>query len=142
MDTTARIYTPQNLEELEAHKNSKIEELQASIDHLANSRASLVDTKIFLERQIDSFMETLMQYVVEGEIEESVGDVLAGCFNRDLNRKVNVYVRAEGNLELILPLDLDIDDLESELSVSIDTFGLSSVSVEYEEMSITSVEVE
>ena len=142
MDTTARIYTPQNLEELEAHKNNKIDELQASIDHLSNSRASLIDTKIYLERQIESFMEGLMQFVVDGEIEEAVGEELAGYFNRDLTRKVSLHIFAEGDIEVVLPVGFDIDDIEGSLGVVLDIAGIDAIEVEYEDMSITSVEVQ
>src|SRR5210317_1428514 len=150
--TTAYISTPETLEELEAQNErlygersgfeNKIAELQQEIDNLSKSRSSIVDTKIYLERQIESFMDALMQFVVYGEIEEAVGEELAGYFNRDLTRKVSVRIFAEGDVELVLPIGFDIDDIEGSLGVLIDTIGCDVIDVEYEDMSITSVEVQ
>ena len=120
---------------------NKIVELQQEIDNLAKSRSSIWETKTYLERQIDSFMEGLMQFVVEGEIEEAVGEELAGYFNRDLTRKVSVRIFAEGDVELVLPISFDIDDIEGSLGVLIDA-GSDVINVEYEDMSITGVEVQ
>jgi len=135
MDTTAIISTPESLQ-------AKIVELQEQVDHLAKSRSSLLDTKIYLERQIESFIEGLVQFVVDGEIEESVADELAGYFNRDLTRKVTVYIRAEGEAEVTLPVGYDVDDIEGNLGVVLDMAGIDAIEVEYEDMSITSVEVQ
>ena len=152
MDTTAYISTPDRLEELQAQNErlqaersgfeNKIVELQQEVDHLAKSRSSIVDTKIYLERQIESFIEGLVQFVVDGEIEESVADELAGYFNRDLTRKVTVYIRAEGEAEVTLPVGYDVDDIEGNLGVVLDMAGIDAIEVEYEDMSITSVEVQ
>ena len=152
MDTTAYISTPDRLEELQAQNErlqaersgfeNKIVELQEQVDHLAKSRSSLWDTKIYLERQIESFIEGLVQFVVDGEIEESVADELAGYFNRDLTRKVTVYIRAEGEAEVTLPVGYDVDDIEGNLGVVLDMAGIDAIEVEYEDMSITSVEVQ
>ena len=87
-------------------------------------------------------MEGLLQYVVDGEIEEAVGEELAGYFNRDLTRKVSLHIRAEGDIEVVLPVGYDIDDIEGNLGVVIDTFGIDPIEVEYEDMSITDVEVQ
>jgi len=132
---TINPYTPEYMQ-------NKIEELQNELDNVCKSRSSIFDTKIYLERQIDSFVETLIEYVVEGEIEESVADVLSGCFDRDLTRKVSVRVRAEGDVEVIVPLGYNIDELESDLTVLIDNVTFSNIDLEYEEMSITDVEVQ
>ena len=150
--TTAYISTPETLEELEAQNErlygersgfeNKIAELQNELDNVCKSRSSIVDTKIYLERQIESFMEGLMQFVVDGEIEEAVGEELAGYFNRDLTRKVSLHIRAEGDIEVVLPIGFDIDDIEGSLGVVLDTFGVNPIEVEYEDMSITSVEVQ
>ena len=152
MDTTAYISTPDRLEELQAQNErlqaersgfeNKIVELQEQVDTLAKSRSSIWDTKIYLERQIESFMEGLMQFVVDGEIEEAVGEELAGYFNRDLTRKVTVYIRAEGEAEVTLPVGYDVDDIEGNLGVVLDIAGIDAIEVEYEDMSITSVEVQ
>ena len=152
MDTTAYISTPDlttkpnasygELVDFWNKGNAKIEELQQEIDNLAKSRSSIWDTKIYLERQIESFMEGLLQYVVDGEIEEAVGEELAGYFNRDLTRKVSLHIRAEGDIEVVLPVGYDIDDIEGNLGVVIDTFGIDPIEVEYEDMSITDVEVQ
>ena len=120
---------------------NKIVELQKELDNVWKSRSNIVDTKTYLERQIDSFMEGLMQFVVEGEIEEAVGEELAGYFNRDLTRKVSVRIFAEGDVELVLPVGFDIDDIEGNLGVLIDA-GSDVINVEYEDMSITGVEVQ
>jgi len=152
MDTTAYISTPDLTTKPEANYgeltefwnkgNAKIVELQEEIDNLSKSRSSIWDTKIYLERQIESFMDALMQFVVDGEIEEAVGEELAGYFNRDLTRKVSLHIRAEGDVEVIVPLGYNIDELESDLSVLIDNVNYSDIEVEYEDMSITSVEVQ
>ena len=135
MDTTAIISTPESLQ-------AKIVELQDQVDHLAKARSSIWDTKIYLERQIESFMEGLMQFVVDGEIEEATGEELAGYFNRDLTRKVSLHIRAEGDIEVVLPIGFDIDDIEGSLGVVLDTFGMNAIDVEYEDLSITDVEVQ
>src|SRR5210317_2379784 len=150
--TTAYISTPETLEELEAQNErlygersgfeNKIVELQEEIDNLSKSRSSIWDTKIYLERQIESFMDALMQFVVDGEIEEAVGEELAGYFNRDLTRKVSLHIRAEGDIEVVLPVGYDIDDIEGSLGVVLDTFGMNDIDVEYEDLSITDVEVQ
>ena len=131
---TVNPYTPE-------HMQAKIVELQEEIDNLSKSRSSIWDTKIYLERQIESFMGALMQFVVDGEIEEAVGEELAGCFNRDLTRKVSVRIFAEGDVELTLPIGFDIDDIEGSLGVLLDA-GSNVIDVEYEDLSITSVEVQ
>lgn len=152
MDTYARISSPETLEELEAQNErlygersgfeNKIAELQNELDNVCKSRSSLIDTKIYLERQIDCFIESLMQFVVDGEIEEPVADELAGYFNRDLTRKVTVYIRAEGEAEVTLPVGYDVDDIEGNLGVVLDIAGIDAIEVEYEDMSITGVEVQ
>jgi hypothetical protein len=121
---------------------NKITELQEEVDRVSRISSNYIDTKIYLERQIESFMEGLMQFVVDGEIEEAVGEELAGCFNRDLTLKVNVRIFAEGDVELVLPIGFDIDDIEGSLGVLIDTVGSDVIDVEYEDMSITGVEVQ
>jgi hypothetical protein len=121
---------------------NKITELQEEVDRVSRISSNYIDTKIYLERQIESFMEGLMQFVVDGEIEEAVGEELAGYFNRDLTRKVNVRIFAEGDVELVLPIGFDIDDIEGSLGVLIDTVGSDVIDVEYEDMSITGVEVQ
>lgn len=121
---------------------NRIAELQEEVDRVSRISSSYIDHKIFLERQIESFVETLIEYVVEGEIEESVADVLAGCFDRDLTRKVSVRVRAEGDVEVIVPLGYNIDELESDLTVLIDSATFSNIDIEYEEMNVTDVEVQ
>lgn len=152
MDTTARISTPETLEELEAQNErlygersgfeGRITELQEELDRVRKSLHSYMDNKVFMERQIDSFIAGLMQFVTEGEIEECVGEELAGYFNRDLTRKVTIYIRAEGEAEVTLPVGFDIDDIEGSLGVVLDTVGIDPIEVEYEDMSITSVEVQ
>lgn len=135
--------TSETMEESERSGfENKIAELQEEVDRVSRISSSYIDHKIFLERQIESFVETLIEYVVEGEIEESVADVLAGCFDRDLTRKVSVRVRAEGDVEVIVPLGYNIDELESDLNILIDNATFSNIDIEYEEMSITDVEVQ
>ena len=152
MDTTARISTPETLEELEAQNErlygersgfeNKINNLQTELDRVRKSLSSYVDTKVFMERQIDSFIEGLMQFVVDGEIEEGVAEELAGYFGRDLTRKVTIYIRAEGEAEVTLPAGYDVDDIEGNLGVVLDIAGIDAIEVEYEDMSITDVEVQ
>ena len=121
---------------------NRIAELQEEVDRVSRISSSYIDHKIYLERQIESFMEGLMQFVVDGEIEEAVGEELAGYFNRDLTRKVSVRIFAEGDVELVLPIGFDIDDIEGSLGVVLDTFGMNAIDVEYEDLSITDVEVQ
>ena len=132
-------------ERLQAERSgfeNTITELQQELDHVRKSLTSYIDNNINNNRQIDSFVETLIEYVVEGEIEESVADVLAGCFGRDLTRKVSLHIRAEGDVEVVVPLGYNIDELESDLSVLIDNVNYSDIDIEYEDMSITDVEVQ
>lgn len=152
MDTTAYISTPDlttkpnasygELVDFWNKGNAKIEELQNELDNVCKSRSSIVDTKIYLERQIESFMEGLMQFVVDDEIEEAVGEELAGYFNRNLNRRVSVHVRAEGDVEVMVPLGYNIDELESDLSVIIDNINYSDIDIEYADIQLVEVEVQ
>ena len=121
---------------------NKIVELQQEIDNVCKSRSSIVDTKIYLERQIESFMEGLMQFVVDDEIEEAVGGELAGYFNRDLTRRVSIHVRAEGDVEVMVPLGYNIDELESDMSVLIDNINYSDINIEYADIQLVEVEVQ
>jgi hypothetical protein len=152
MDTTAYISTPDlttkpnasygELVDFWNKGNAKIEELQNELDNVCKSRSSIVDTKIRLERQIDSFMEGLMQFVVDEEIEGAVGEELAGYFNRDLTRRVSIHVRAEGDVEVMVPLGYNIDELEIDLSVVIDNINYSDINIEYADIQLVEVEVQ
>jgi hypothetical protein len=152
MDTTGYISTPDLTTKPNANYgelvdfwnkgNAKIEELQNELDQVRKSLTSYIDNNILNNRQMDSFVETLIEYVVEGEIEESVGDVLAGCFGRDLTRKVSIHVRAEGDVEVIVPLGYNIDELGSDLSVLIDNINCSDIDIEYEDIQLVEVEVQ
>ena len=133
--TTINPYTPEYMQ-------NKIEELQNELEQVRKTLTSYIDNNILNNRQIDSFVETLIEYVVEGEIEESVADVLAGCFGRDLTRKVSVHVRAEGDVEVIVPLGYNVDDLEGDLSVLIDNINCSDIDIEYEDIQLVEVEIQ
>jgi hypothetical protein len=133
--TTINPYTPQYMQ-------AKIEELEQTLQQTLKERGQYLDSTISYRRQVDSFMETLLQYVVDGEIEESVGDILADCFDRDLTRKVSIHVRAEGDVEMIIPLGYNIDELESDLSVLIDNINCSDIDIEYEDVQLVEVEVQ
>jgi len=132
---TVNPYTPEYMQ-------NKIEELQNELEQVRKTLTSYIDNNILNNRQIDSFVETLIEYVVEGEIEESVADVLAGCFNRDLTRKVSIHVRAEGDVEVIVPLGYNVDDLEGDLSILIDNINCSDIDIEYEDIQLVEVEVQ
>jgi len=121
---------------------NKIAGLQQELDQVRKSLTSYIDNNILNNRQMDSFVETLIEYVVEGEIEESVADVLAGCFGRDLTRKVSIHVRAEGDVEVMVPLGYNIDELESDLSVLIDNINYSDIDIEYADIQLVEVEVQ
>ena len=152
MDTTGYISTPDlttkpnasygELVDFWNKGNAKIEELQNELDKVCKSLSSIVDTKIYLERQIESFMEGLMQFVVDEEIEEAVGEELAGYFNRDLTRRVSIHVRAEGDVEVMVPLGYNIDELEIDLSVVIDNINYSDINIEYADIQLVEVEVQ
>jgi len=144
--------TPEMIEELQAQNErlygersgfeNRIAELQEEVDRVSRISSSYIDHKIFLERQIESFMEGLMQFVVDGEIEEAVGEELAGYFNRDLTRRVSIHVRAEGDVEVMVPLGYNIDELESDLSVVIDNINYSDIDIEYADIQLVEVEVQ
>jgi len=133
--TTVNPYTPEYMQ-------NKIEELQNELEQVRKTLTSYIDNNILNNRQMDSFVETLIEYVVEGEIEESVADVLAGCFGRDLTRKVSIHVRAEGDVEVIVPLGYNVDDLEGDLSVLIDNINCSDIDIEYEDIQLVEVEIQ
>jgi hypothetical protein len=152
MDTTAYISTPDLTTKPNANYgelvdfwnkgNAKIEELQNEVDRVSKISSNYIDTKIRLERQIDSFMEGLMQFVVDEEIEGAVGEELAGYFNRDLTRRVSIHVRAEGDVEVMVPLGYNIDELEIDLSVVIDNINYSDINIEYADIQLVEVEVQ
>ena len=152
MDTTGYISTPDLTTKPSASYgelvdswnkgNAKIEELQNELDRVSKISSNYIDTKIRLERQIDSFMEGLMQFVVDDEIEGAVGEELAGYFNRELNRRVSIHVRAEGDVEVMVPLGYNIDELEIDLSVVIDNINYSDINIEYADIQLVELEVQ
>jgi len=145
MDTTGYISTPDLTTKPNANYgelvdfwnkgNAKIEELQNEVDRVSKISSNYIDTKIRLERQIDSFMEALVEYIKGDDIDKEVADDLARCFGRDLTRKVYGRISIEGDVELVIPLDFDLDNIAQELDIHIGEAYTSDVKVEYSDVS-------
>ena len=83
--------------------------------------------------QIDSFEEALRDNPWDFD-EDTLND-LASYFDISLEREYSVEITVTFSGTVTVPLDYDIDDLENDLSASIDThhYGNSSVVVDFSE---------
>ena len=112
-----------------------IAELREEVDRVSKIGSNYIDAKVVNQRQIDSFMEALVEYIKGDDIDKEVAADLAACFNRELTRKVYGRIYIEGDVELAIPLDLDLDNIAQELDIHIGEAYTSDVKVEYSDVS-------
>ena len=135
MDTDT-LSTPFVVQEL----NNKISQLEESAQIRENILSKSLEKNRLQEAYIDSFMETLVEYIKGNDIDKEVAADLADCFGRELTRKVYGRIRIEGDVEFVIPLDLDLDNIAQELDIHIGEAYNSEVKVEYSDVSLVEVE--
>ena len=133
--------TPAMIEELQAANDKLRKEIEtecAERTRLLRNLDTITMSYQARNKSIEHFMDTLLTFLTDGDIEHEVAEDLASCFGRDLARRVNVTVTAEIDMEVSVPFDYDIEDLEGDLYVTIDTHGLTEINIDtWEASSIT-----
>jgi hypothetical protein len=135
MDTDT-LSTPFVVQEL----NNKISQLEESAQIRENILSKSLEKNRLQEAYIDTFMETLVEYIKGNDIDKEVAADLADCFGRELTRKVYGRIRIEGDVEFVIPLDLNLDNIAQELDIHIGEAYNSDVKVEYSDVSLVEVE--
>ena len=135
MDTDT-LSTPFAVQEL----NNRISQLEESAQIRENILSKSLEKNRLQEAYIDNFMETLVEYIKGNDIDKEVAADLADCFGRELTRKVYGRIRIEGDVEFVIPLDLDLDNIAQELDIHIGEAYTSDVKVEYSDVSLVEVE--
>ena len=135
MDTDT-LSTPFVVQEL----NNRISQLEESAQIRENILSKSLEKNRLQEAYIDNFMETLVEYIKGNDIDKEVAGDLADCFGRELTRKVYGRIRIEGDVEFVIPLDLDLDNIAQELDIHIGEAYTSDVKVEYSDVSLVEVE--
>ena len=155
--TTAYISTPETLEELEAQNERlqgersgfentvaqltvRITDLESALATEKQYRSSHYDNYKNLLAQVDYFIESLANYVKDGNMDIEVAEDFAECFGRELTRKVYGRISIYGDIELEIPAYLDLDDIGDELDISIGQSYTSTVRVDYSDVSLVEVE--
>jgi hypothetical protein len=109
-------------------------------EKIADLQKRLIDNNRFNEACIDTFMNTLFNYLGNGDIDEAVAEELAGCFGRDLTRTVNVSITIHGEMEVNLPAGMTIDDLAEELDFGPNVHYATGIEVNYVDLSTVEIE--
>jgi hypothetical protein len=135
MDTDT-LSTPFVVQEL----NNKISQLEESAQIRENILSKSLEKNRLQEAYIDTFMETLVEYLKGNDLDKEVAADLADCFGRELTRKVYGRIRIEGDVEFVIPLDLNLDNIAQELDIHIGEAYNSDVKVEYSDVSLVEVE--
>ena len=120
--------------------DDKISQLEESAQIRENILSKSLEKNRLQEAYINSFMETLVEYIKGNDIDKEVAADLADCFGRELTRKVYGRIRIEGDVEFAIPLDLDLDNIAQELDIHIGEAYTSDVKVEYSDVSLVEVE--
>ena len=120
--------------------DDKISQLEESAQIRENILSKSLEKNRLQEAYINSFMETLVEYIKGNDIDKEVAADLADCFGRELTRKVYGRIRIEGDVEVVIPLDLDLDNIAQELDIHIGEAYNSDVKVEYSDVSLVEVE--
>lgn len=120
--------------------DDKISQLEESAQIRENILSKSLEKNRLQEAYIDSFMETLVEYIKGNDIDKEVAADLADCFGRELTRKVYGRIRIEGDVEFVIPLDLNLDNIAQELDIHIGEAYNSDVKVEYSDVSLVEVE--
>ena len=109
-------------------------------EKIADLQKRLIDNNRFNEACIDTFMNTLFNYLGNGDIDEDVAEELAGCFGRDLTRTVNVSITIHGEMEVNLPHGMTVDDLAEELDFGPNVHYATGIEVNYVDLSTVEIE--
>ena len=128
MDTTAIIHS------------STLADMSIQIDELQKKLSHTNDKLQFVNSQIDLLIDTLTAYVTSEGMDKDIAEELAGCFGRTLSRTVNVNFCIHGTMELTIPVDAVIGDLEDEFDILIQPSYTSEVVMEWDD--IHSIEIE
>ena len=118
----------------------RITDLEAALATEKQYSSSHYDNYKNLLAQVDNFIETLVKYVENFDIDNEIADDLAECFGRELTRKVYGHSRIEGDVELEVPVNFDLDDIGNELDISIGQAYTSTVRVDYSDISLVEIE--
>lgn len=135
MDTDT-LSTPFAVQEL----NNRISQLEESAQIRENILSKYLEKSRLQECYIENFLETLVEYIKSNDIDKEVAADLAECLGRELTRKVYGRIRIEGDVEFVIPLDLDLDNIAQELDIHIGESYTSDVKVEYSDVSLVEVE--
>lgn len=133
MDTTAVIHssTPDAIAQLTV----KVTELERSAEIREGILSKSFEKNRLHEAYVDNFIETLANYVKDGDIDHEVATDLAECFGRELTRTVLVHTTMLAEMELTIPVHLDVDDLKDEFDIDIKTIYASDVTMNYYDIS-------
>jgi len=144
MDTYGRITTPETLEELEA-QNERLQGersgFEQRIDSLSNALADERRRATAMEENVDSFIESLMNLVESGDIEDHIAEELADIFGRTLTRTVDVRMTIVLDAQVTVPVGYDLDDLHGDVDVEINPIYAADVQIEGIEVDSIEVEV-
>ena len=136
MDTFFPTSTPATIEKLQ----DKVAQLERTAETREGVLSKALENNRVYQAQIDNFIETLANYVREGDVGIEIADDLAECFGRELTRKVVGHIRIEGDIELEIPAYFDLDDIGDELDISIGQAYASAVRIDYSDVSVVEVE--
>ena len=135
MDTTAIIHSSSP-----AEMSIQIAELEQKIKNFTDTIEHYQYTNRMYEGQIDLLIDTLTWKVTSDGMDKDIAEELAGCFGRTLSRTVNVNFCIHGTMELTIPVDAVIGDLEDEFDILIQPSYTSEVVMEWDD--IHSIEIE
>ena len=143
MDTTAYISTPDRMEELQA-QNERLQGERSGFENTIKALRDSLDAErrrvTSLESRIDSLIEHLVHYAEIGNIESDVAEDLAGIFDRDLTRTVDVRMTIVLDAQVSVPVGYDLDDLHGDVDVEVNPIYAADVQIEGIEVSTIDVE--
>jgi hypothetical protein len=143
MDITAYISTPDRMEELQA-QNERLQGERSGFENTIKALRDSLDAErrrvTSLESRIDSLIEHLVHYAEIGNIESDVAEDLAGIFDRDLTRTVDVRMTIVLDAQVSVPVGYDLDDLHGDVDVEVNPIYAADVQIEGIEVSTIDVE--
>ena len=119
---------------------ARIDQLEKQSKLISDINSNLTNINKSHSANIDNLIDTLISYVVSGEIDRDVAKDLAACVGRDLVRTINVNFSITGTMELSIPVDVELDDISDEFTVTILPSYESDVVLEWDD--IHSFEIE
>lgn len=79
-----------------------------------------------LERQIDGLIEELKRDVSRGDIDSDQAQSYADHFGRSITTRYRVALTVEIEIEVEVPAGYDIDSVNEDIEISVDTSGYGS----------------